>query len=100
VGLVAAYADLALVDGVAVPWLDAADFSIADSKIDAAPGAAIGTGAWYVLEIHVLTSDKKCSRPGVIKTLSGNKNFDDYRWVRSLDLCDRQGMDQYRARSG
>src|SRR5512138_495090 len=57
-GIVALGAELALVDRVTVPGLDADNLFVLDNKVESAPGSAIRTRGWYVLEFHVLTSNK------------------------------------------
>ena len=57
VGLVPADTDLALVDRVAVPGGDPDEPAVFYDKVDTAPVATVGAGAWYVFEIHVLTSN-------------------------------------------
>ena len=57
VGLVPADTDLALVDRVAVPWGNSHKLAVFYDKVDTTPVATVGTGAWYISEIHVLTSN-------------------------------------------
>ena len=57
VGLVPADTDLALVDRVAVPWGNSHKLAVFYDKVDTTPVATVGTGAWYICEIHVLTSN-------------------------------------------
>jgi hypothetical protein len=70
-GLVTANADLAFVHRVAVPWLDAGNPAVFNGKIDSAPGTAVGTGAWDILEIHSQTSYKNSfSFGGYLNTMT------------------------------
>jgi hypothetical protein len=57
-GIVALGAELAFIDRTALPGLDADNLLVLDNKVEAAPGTAIRTCGWYVLEFHVLTSNK------------------------------------------
>jgi hypothetical protein len=54
-GIGALGAELAFVHRVALPGLDADNLLVYDNKVEAAPGSAIRTRCWYILEIHVLT---------------------------------------------
>ena len=47
VGIVALGAELAFVDRVTVPGLDADNLLVLDNKVEAAPGSAIRTRGWY-----------------------------------------------------
>jgi hypothetical protein len=57
--IVALRAELAVVNRVAVPWRYADNLLVTDNKVEAATGPAIRTRGWYVLHIHVLTSNRK-----------------------------------------
>ena len=57
IGLVPADTDLSLVDRVAVPGRDPDEPAVFHDKVDTAPVATVGAGAWYIFEIHVLTSN-------------------------------------------
>ena len=57
--IVALRAELAVVNRIAVPWSYAHNLLVTDNKVEAATGPAIRTRGWYVLHIHVLTSNKK-----------------------------------------
>jgi len=50
-------AELALVDGTAVPWCDADNLLVLDNKVKAATTTAVRACCWYVFHVHVLTSN-------------------------------------------
>ncbi len=70
-------AELAFVDRVALPGLDADNLLVHDNKVEAAPGSAIRTRGWYVFEIHVLTSNKEISDFSVFKGAEKSEKTDE-----------------------
>jgi hypothetical protein len=65
-GIGALGAQLAFVHRVALPGLDADNLLVHDNKVEAAPGTAIRTRGWYVLEFHVFTPLCNCRSTGTV----------------------------------
>ncbi len=67
-----------------MPGLDANNLLVPDNKVEAAPGTAIRTRGWYVLEFHVLTSNVERSVMRLYKVTEKMPKNDEYRWVKEL----------------